>query len=476
MLIPSLIAAIVLLALLCLYLFDLYRVQRSAITSILHLISGLVQRQYSRRVDPLLRGSAGELARATNKLAEELETRGARAQQDQDHLFSLLAMLDHTNEIALATDNMDTIRLANAAAARMLGRPVDQLLGKHIENIIHNPDLRALYRNAFSSTGPLSSMIAIQAPGRTLHCQATAATIYNGPHYRGTLLVLRDVTEIARALQMKTDFATNASHELRTPLASIRAAVETIKDSGLDDHETVRRCVEIINNHVLRLQLMVQDLLDLSRAEDSRALVRSDKIDLQLVCDALAATLSTQLAEKKLQLRIELDPDARTLRGDERLLMLVLKNLLDNAIKFTSQGSITIRSMVQSAEPALAAAGADGSAAILSSTSENGAHLADENRAAAGSPAPTGSSAAPADDMFVLEVQDTGIGIPDEDQERVFERFYTVNRSRGGVDRGTGLGLSIVKHAVTAMHGTVSLHSQLNHGTTVRCLFPIQAT
>ncbi len=432
-----------------LWLVIAFASQRSALVSVWHLISNLAQGQYARRTDPRVKGAAGELARAANALADDLEKRSSKAQQDNDHLLSLLALLDHTNEIAIATDNMDMIRLANPVAARVLERPAEELLGRHIETVVHHPDLRTLYRNAFSSASPVSAQIALQIPGRTLHCQATAATIYNGSHYRGTLLVLRDVTDAARTLQMKTDFATNASHELRTPLASIRAAVETIREAGFDDHETATRCVDIINNHALRLQLMVQDLLDLSRAEDSRALVRSDRIDVQLVSEAIAGTCALQLAEKKLQLHIELAPGARTLRGDERLLTLMLKNLLDNAIKFTPAGHITIRSRIQrGAWPPVAGAAPE----------------------TAQSPAGAPESA----EQYILEVEDTGIGIPPEDQERVFERFYTVNRSRGGADRGTGLGLSIVKHAVNAMHGTVSLFSEPGKGTMLRCAFPIR--
>lgn len=452
MAIPILVVLVIVLALLAAFLFTLYRQQRSTVISVLHLVSNMAQGQYSRRTDPLVKGAAGELSRAANRLADWLEVRSAKAAQDMDHLQSLLTLLDHTNEIALATDNMDTIRLANAAAARVLERPVESLIGKHIDTVIHNPDLRGLYKNAFSSSTPVSAQIALQIPGRTLHCQATAATIYAKSHYRGTLLVLRDVTEIARALQMKTDFATNASHELRTPLASIRAAVETIKEAGVEDRETVSRCVEIINNHVLRLQLMVQDLLDLSRAEDTRSLVRSDAIDVQLVCDALKASLGMQLKERGLDLQIDLAPDAQSLVGDERLLTLTLKNLVDNAIKFTPKGGITIRSY-RAALPTV-----------------NG------QAPAGGGEGGEGTSEKPGEGKgeFVLEVEDTGIGIPVEDQERVFERFYTVNRSRGGADRGTGLGLSIVKHAVNAMQGMVKLSSVPGKGTKVQCMFPVE--
>jgi two-component system, OmpR family, phosphate regulon sensor histidine kinase PhoR len=407
--------------------------QRSRVVSVLHLVSNLAQGQYARRTDPTGKGAAADLARAANALADDLETRSSQAQQDKDHLLSLLAVLDHTNEIAIATDNEDMIRLVNPAAARVLERPVDALIGKHIDTVIHHPDLRALYRQAFSSKTPVSGNVAMQTPGRTLHCQATAATIYAGAHYHGTLLVLRDVTEVAKTLQMKTDFATNASHELRTPLALIRAAVDTIKETGTEDKAMVERCVEIISNHVHRMQLMVQDLLDLSRVEDSRGLVRNDRLDLQMVCEAVAGGYASPIAEKKLQLAMELGEGARSFRGDERLLTLILKNLIDNAVKFTPAGRITIRSFVRLA--------ADG-----------------------GQP-----------EQFVLEVADTGVGVPAEDQERVFERFYTVNRSRGGTDRGTGLGLSIVKHAVNALHGTVSLASPTGGGTTVTCVFPLKA-
>ena len=231
-------------------------------------------------------------------------------------------------------------------------------------------------------------------------------------------------------------------------LASIRAAVETIRDCGdgdvmIADQETTKRCLDIIYNHALRLQLMVQDLLDLSRTEDPRAVVRSDRLDLQMVCEMITGMYTTLANEKHVQLRIDLAADAKEFRGDERLLSLTLKNLLDNAIKFTTQGYVTIRSFIQPHEAA-------------------GAESAD---------------AAGAKFDFILDVKDTGCGIPPEDQERVFElTFYTlVNRFARGSDRGTGLGLAIVKHAVAAMGGQVKLISEVGKGTTMRCVFPIVA-
>ncbi|HUO09649.1 MAG TPA: ATP-binding protein [Phycisphaerae bacterium] len=457
----TLIIVCVALLLLLAWAFFAYRTQSAAMTGVLHLVSNMAQGQYARRTDPLLPGLGGELARASNMLAEEMEKRSSGAQQDKDHLLSLLAVMDQSNEIAIATDNMDMIRLANPAASRVLDRPVGSLLGKHIETVIHHPDLMALYRNAFSSNKPVSAQIAMQAPGRTIHCSATAATIYNGAHYKGTLLLMRDVTEVARTLQMKADFVANASHELRTPLASIRAAVETIKE-GDGDEETTRRCVDIINNHALRLQLMVQDLLDLSRTEDGRAVVQMDRLDLHQICDMITGMYAGNAKEKQVQLHVDFPPEAQTFRGDERLVTLTLKNLVDNAIKATFQGSVTIRSRLQAASSVV--------------RHDFTAHHAVNGSHGNGSQGRDVDLATEAEaNEFVLEVQDSGCGIPKEDQERVFERFYTVNRSRGGADRGTGLGLAIVKHAVGAMGGRVELTSEVGKGTTIRCVFPIRS-
>jgi signal transduction histidine kinase len=156
------------------------------------------------------------------------------------------------------------------------------------------------------------------------------------------------------------------------------------------------------------------------------------------ICDMIAALFATTAHEKNVTIITQIAPNAEFFRGDERLLTLILKNLVDNAVKFTSNGSVTIRTLISTPD-----------------SSQN-------------SPGLTQSP------EFVLEVEDTGCGIPAEDQERVFERFYTVNRSRGGADRGTGLGLAIVKHAVNAMGGHVELASEPNQGTTIRCALPIK--
>ncbi len=242
--------------------------------------------------------------------------------------------------------------------------------------------------------------------------------------FLGILLLMEDQTELLQSMQIKADFAANASHELRTPLASIRAAVETMRSSGLHDRAVAERCLGIIGGHVRRLQLLVQDLLDLSRTEDSRAILHLEPIDLAELRDAMLGLFGASAQEKHLELRFPSALDVKTITADERLIILILKNLLDNSLKFTSSGWVEVR------------------------WSRRGT-------------------------ATVLQVRDTGCGIPPEDIGRVFERFYTVNRSRGGADRGTGLGLAIVKHAVAALGGVVELESTPGVGTTVRCVWPV---
>jgi two-component system, OmpR family, phosphate regulon sensor histidine kinase PhoR len=393
--------------------------------------SKMAMGEWNARVDPYGAGDVRFLARKMNQLAAQAENQLAELGRQRRDLRSLV---DTLPDPILVTDSAGRVLLINSPAAELLQLSPSQVIGKKTVSVINDEALLQLL-DATSKVSPepnhngthdvphVHREVRLLRGGQRLTYQSVATQTATG----GALLVLRDVSTMANTLQMKTDFVANASHELRTPLASIRAAVETIKDAGVEDQETTRRCIDIINNHALRLQMMVQDLLDLSRTEDARAVVRIDRIDLALACEMAVSLFAPAAAEKHVPIKIELAEDAQTFRGDERLLMLILKNLVDNAIKFTQAGSITIRSR-KTADP----------------------------------------------EQFILEVQDTGCGIPLEDQERVFERFYTVNRSRGGADRGTGLGLSIVKHAVNATGGHVELLSEVNKGTTIRCLFPIK--
>jgi two-component system phosphate regulon sensor histidine kinase PhoR len=411
------------------------RIHRAYMRQMLDVIQWLTAGRYTERADTTSPGELGQLARAINSLSSTLSTRKINADQDRADLQALLNMLDHTNEPAIATDLSRRITSLNVAAQRALAQPRNALLHQLLDDAFPERVLLDLYRLSQNNDDIIVRQTRLPLFGRAATVQIILAPLLTENRRHGTFILIRDLTEIVQTMQMKTDFVSNASHELRTPLASIRAAVETINDTAADDERTTRRCVDIIGSQVIRLQLLVQDLLDLSRTEDPRAVVRNDRLDLQEICGLVTSMFASMASEKQVELRVNLAGDARSMRGDERLLTLVLKNLVDNALKFTTAGFVEIRAFRQ-----------------------------ERSEPAAGVPS----------EAVVLAVEDTGCGIPLEDQQRVFERFYTVNRSRGGSDRGTGLGLAIVKHAVAAMGGNVQLESTPGQGTTMRCVFPVR--
>ena len=406
---------------------------RRVLVSVREVIEALRSGPTDRRADPTAGGLVGSLARGVNALAR-------RTQHDHDDMqlrsACLTALLARLPDSVLISDERGRIIIANDPSRELLAAGAGVRFEESLSDMLAQgpwADLIAASRK----TGKVvrrQMRFTLVDPPRTL--QATAGPVLLDGRRRGMLLLLHDQTELVQNIQMKTDFVANASHELRTPLASIRAAVETIQESGLEDEALVKRCLNIIGGHVLRLQLLVQDLLDLSRTEDPRALVRFEPISLDDLRESLMTLFGHIAAARKLDLRFEAAPGVHFVRGDERLVMLIVKNLVDNSLKFTAAGHITVRWK-------------RGAAATLA-------------RGPAGNPAVE----------VAMEVQDTGCGIAPEDRQRVFERFYTVNRSRGGSDRGTGLGLAIVKHAVAAMGGTVWLESEPGKGTTIRCSWP----
>ncbi|HEX8914464.1 MAG TPA: ATP-binding protein, partial [Humisphaera sp.] len=288
---------------------------------------------------------------------------------------------------------------------------------------------------------PLTREIRLNRDGQWLTFQAVAKRTAGG----GVLLVLRDVTALASAVQMKTDFVANASHELRTPIAAIKIAFETLREVYGDDAHQSDRCMQVIEGHLKRLEEMLRDLLDLSRVENPNLKPHVRTLKTADVLAHVRSSLGPMARQKLVELRLGegLAPDAgpsaespAEFLGDERLLNLILKNLIENSVKFTPAGGTVSVTFTRAAGDA---GGGDG-----------------------GVPPPV-----------TLTVADTGIGIPPEHMDRVFERFYQVDAARSGsAGRGTGLGLAIVKHAINALGGQVELESEVGHGTTVRCVLP----
>ncbi|HMB94612.1 MAG TPA: ATP-binding protein [Tepidisphaeraceae bacterium] len=380
--------------------------------------------QWQTRVDPAGADEVRFLGEKFNVMASHAEKQVA----DLNHQRAdLQALVDSLPDPILLSDALGRIVVINTPAARLLQLTPPQALGRKVEVVVNETAILRVIEQA-SGPSPIVREIRLQRNGQRVTYQAVA----NHAKAGGLLLVLRNVSAMAAAVQMKTDFVANASHELRTPIAAIKAAFETLQEVFQEDPPQTEKCVAIIDGHLKRLEEMLSDLLDLSRVEsaDLKAHITSVKVaDLMALVRTTTGPLARQKDVELAFIAHEVSDEA-AFNSDRRLLNLIIKNLVENSIKFTPAGGhVTVR---------------------LSR--------------------PDGDKK-----QVVLEVIDTGIGIPPEHQERVFERFYQVDHARSGAaGRGTGLGLAIVKHAVHALGGTVELSSTVNVGTTVSCLLPDQ--
>ena len=337
-------------------------------------------------------------------------------------------LIEAFGEATLFIGEDGIVLLANERCTRLLG--INQpLKGRHIEDLITKAELLEEIASARRGVGGRSTIRLPRAEGARI-CETTTTPISTGAAYSPVMVTIRDVTDLANAIQVKTDFVANASHELRTPIASIRAAADTLEAAGGD--ETMRqRLTEMIRNHSIRLDELVRDLLDLSKLESQGAPVAIKPLRMSELAAELAEVLEESCQRYGVELEFDLDPRLERVRSDRRLILLILKNLAENATKFARTGTpVRVQGRVISA----------------------------------GSRSSEGHAA----DAMQLRITDKGQGIPIAQQQRIFERFFQVDQARTGSERrGTGLGLAIVKHAAKLLDGTVRVESVWGQGPTM---------
>lgn len=342
------------------------------------------------------------------------------------------AVLDAAGVPIIATNNKGVITLASRSAEVLVGGG-RTLLERSFEELFTQHELHEMEQLARQGEpGRARLELPIEGERRTLIVSADC--VGDG---LGCVLTLRDVTELVRAGELKADFAANASHELRTPIASIRGAADTLQGPGVHDEKMLDRLTTMISFNAGRLEALVNDLLDLSKLESAEAPPELSQVNLERLCATQIEEFAGVCERRELTIKAHIDPGVETITSDESLIGLMLRNLIENATKFAREHTeITVRCIPASipADP--------------------------------GSPPPPDANL---EMGFRLEVQDRGIGIPLAQQQRIFERFYQVDRARtgGGVQRGTGLGLAIVKHAARRLGGRVGVESVYQNGTTM---------
>lgn len=374
----------------------------------------------------------GDLARALNDTASRLS---ATIRSLSDERNRSAAILRSMAEAIAVIDPDEQIAFYNEAFARIWSLNGNEIL-KPAVSMIRHPDVLEVIRSALGGKEACGELSLGSAQPR--HFSVTAATIFASGEgtadskmqrrTSGAVVVLHDITEIRRIEQVRRDFVANVSHELRTPLTAIQGFAETLLNGGLEDQQNNRRFIEIIRNHASRLARLTEDLLELSKIEAGKLPMNLQSVDVTELI-APVVELAQDIAAKKGVSVNFISPSAgfATVRGDAVLLREVLRNLLDNAVQYTpSRGSIEV------------------------SAERNGSSV-------------------------IFTVADTGIGIPQSEHKRIFERFYRVDAARSRDMGGTGLGLAIAKHIVEAHGGQIWVDSEIGSGSKFHFSIPLAA-
>ncbi len=384
--------------------------------------------------------STGSLAQQLLALSQRIDT---QVKDSAKKSRNLEALIDGLEEPVLAFGAQDAVIFCNRPAEAMMGVGPGCLAGRTVRELFTRAEIVSLHAQGKAGSVARAQVPIVSPAGiRTYQVSAAPLPPAWGEGRFGALLVLRDITELAQAVQMRTDFVANASHELRTPVSAIKIAADTLLDGAKDDPAMTERLLGMVSAHASRLEEMVRDLMDLSRLESTDMPMRPGELDLDELRAALASTFEPALRQRRLQLTFAFDEHLAGASTDPRLVLLILRNLVDNATKYAHEQT-TIRVVARLLDQPAAVGGTDG---------------VDVQRLAR------------------FEVIDRGIGIPLSQQERVFERFFQADPARTGSTsgRGTGLGLAIVKHAARALGGRVGIDSIWGQGTTVWMEAPVQ--
>ena len=407
------------------------------------VVAQMSEGEFDKRIPPGDRQQIEDLAASLDRTQSYLKSRVTDLESSRNQLRTVL---DSMVEGVIALDSDQRVLLVNEAGRRLF--PIQELsaVGRPVWELVRSPQLAQWVSQALSQSEPVGGELELKAPMarilsvRVAGLPASSSTgtssagpssigpssaglsstgpASTGPASAGAVIVASDISQLRRLEQVRQEFVANASHELKTPLASIKACVETLLDGALEDVEIRVKFLQMVNEQTERLDKLVRDLLALTRIESEERRPMLHPVDLGGIVD-LCVNRHRQYAERKEMRLITVPPQESVLvMADEEALEQILDNLIDNAIKYTnSGGTITVRWV----------------------------NL--ENRCR-------------------VEVEDTGIGIPQAHIQRIFERFYRVDRARSRELGGTGLGLSIVKHLVQILNGTVTVSSRLGKGTT----------
>jgi two-component system phosphate regulon sensor histidine kinase PhoR len=371
--------------------------------------SAIAAGDLSRRPALSAPGEIGDLAIAVHRMSEQLASRLNALQADDELLGALIESLD---EGVVAVDASRRVIRINGSARRFLDAQAGVPFS--VDLLPRDRGLHDAISEALS--GGVAERAESQVAGHTL--AVTARPLAVG----GAVVALFDLTSVRKLEVVRRDFVANVSHELKTPLTAIRGFAETL-GAELEANAQHRQFAETIRANAERMQRLVDDLLDLSRIESGGWRPTPSIVDIASAASEVIALYRVAAEQRETRIAVDIDRNAQSVRVDPTALRQALTNLVENAVRYTALGTIT----------------------LFSRRDDGG---------------------------VTVGVRDTGTGIPAEHLSRIFERFYRVDAARSRAAGGTGLGLAIVKHLVEAHGGRVHADSATGRGTTISLLFP----
>lgn len=379
---------------------------RQRIDAFTHIVRRATEKGQPSNSLPQDQSNLDELSNAVRLLAEAMERRIVDVERER---LKLATVLERMTDGVLIADGEGRIEFANPAAKSLFN--VSDATGRTVTEVLRHHQLVETWQRSQKMGQAQEESLELTSRGKFVQL-IVLPDRQNG----GSLLLVQDLTRVRRLETVRHDFISNVSHELRTPLASLKALTETLRDGALKDPKAAPRFLGRIETEVDALTQMAQELLDLTRIESGQERLTLKPVDPVKILTSSAERMQAQVERAGLKLMIDVAGDEKMVKADAMRLEQVLVNLIHNAVKFTNPGGLV--------------------------------HLSTQN---------DGSTVR-------FAVRDTGIGIPEEDLERIFERFYKTDRSRSG--GGTGLGLSIARHIVEAHGGKFWVESVEGQGST----------
>jgi two-component system phosphate regulon sensor histidine kinase PhoR len=364
----------------------------------------------------------GKLAEAFNNMTVKLSLNMWKLEKRNREFESVLSSMING---VVAVDEKYNVFLHNSKVNKILD--IDgEIVGKSIYQVIRSTTIFNVLEKSIEQKEYIVDETVIKKNNNDRIIRVYANPIFapkrSSIKTRGTLLVIRDITQMKKLETMRSDFVSNVTHELNTPLTSIRGFVDTLKNGAIKDEKVATRFLDIIDIETERLSLLIQDILSLSAIENMEYEKNISNNNMGSIINEVIEILTPKVENKSISIDVRVKDNITYNCNRNRIKQLII-NLMDNAIKYTEEGSVIIS--------------------------------CDESQ-----------------EDIIIKVVDTGIGIDNEHIPRLFERFYRVDKGRSRNMGGTGLGLSIVKHIVGLYKGKIEVASKIGEGTTFKVSLP----